>query len=141
MTKISNIKTRRYNLFIFQKTEKNRILNIHSICNYSDDIFSQLWLHIKFYVWSYFPPDIFVSFDASMIQLVHIISLWKIGLLTCGLKYLTNWGFAVESRQTFIEEILVSYFWLFWLKSKLQFYKKTTHVSCEVNVYFWSFRV
>ena len=29
-TKIRNIKKRRYNLFIFQKTEENRILNIHS---------------------------------------------------------------------------------------------------------------
>ena len=38
-TKISNIKNRRYNLFIFQKTEKNRILNIHSICNCSDHFF------------------------------------------------------------------------------------------------------
>ena len=40
-TKISNIKKRRYNLF-----EKNRILNIYSICNYSPFIFSQLRLHI-----------------------------------------------------------------------------------------------
>ena len=39
-TKISNIKKQRYNLFIFQKTEKHRILNIHSICNYSDHLFS-----------------------------------------------------------------------------------------------------
>ena len=30
MTKIRNIKKRRYNLFIFQKTEENRILNIYS---------------------------------------------------------------------------------------------------------------
>ena len=30
---------RSYNFFIFQKTEKNRILNIHSICNYSDNLF------------------------------------------------------------------------------------------------------
>ena len=40
MAKISNIKKRRYNLFIFQKTEKNRILNIHSICNCSEHLFS-----------------------------------------------------------------------------------------------------
>ena len=30
----------RYDLFIFQKTEKNRTLNIHSICNYSNHLFS-----------------------------------------------------------------------------------------------------
>ena len=41
MTKTSNIGKQKYNLFIFQKTEKkNRILNIHSICNYSDHLFS-----------------------------------------------------------------------------------------------------
>ena len=31
---------RRYNLFVLRKTEKNRILNTHSICNYSDHLFS-----------------------------------------------------------------------------------------------------
>ena len=42
---------RRYSLFIFQKTEKNSVLNIHSISNCSDHFFfSQLWLLIKFYV-------------------------------------------------------------------------------------------
>ena len=41
---------------------------------------------------------------------------------------------------TFVQEISVSYLWLFWLKSKLQFYKKTTYVSCKVNVsYIWCF--
>ena len=29
-----------------------------------------------------------------------------------------------------------NYLWLFWLKSKLQFCKKITHVSCKVNVCF-----
>ena len=33
----------RDDLFIFQKTEKNRVLNINSSCNCSDH-FSQLWL-------------------------------------------------------------------------------------------------
>ena len=42
----------------------------------------------------------------------------------------------------FVEEILVSYLWLFLLKSKLQFCKKIMHVNCKVNVcYFWSFRM
>ena len=39
-TKISHIKKWRYNLFILQKTGKNRILTIHSIRNYSDHLFS-----------------------------------------------------------------------------------------------------
>ena len=30
----------RYDLFIFQKTLENRVLNIHSICNCSDYLFS-----------------------------------------------------------------------------------------------------
>ena len=39
-TKISNIEKRRYNLSSFQRTEESRILNILSICNYSDHLFS-----------------------------------------------------------------------------------------------------
>ena len=41
--KADNDKDKQYQkaiYFIFQKTEKNRILNIHSICNYSDYLFS-----------------------------------------------------------------------------------------------------
>ena len=42
----------------------------------------------------------------------------------------------------FVEEILISYLWLFLLKSKLQFCKKIMHVNYKVNVcYFWSFRM
>ena len=40
MKKTSNIKKQGYNLFISLKTKKNRIWNIHSICNYSDHLFS-----------------------------------------------------------------------------------------------------
>ena len=73
---------------------------------------------------------------------MYIISPWRIGHLTYRLKSLTNWRFAVGSGQTFVEEILVSYLWLFWLKSELQFCKKISHVSCKVNVWcVWSFRV
>ena len=36
--------------------------------------------------------------------------------------------------ETFVEEILVTYLWLFWLISKLQFCKKVIHVSFKVNV-------
>ena len=37
---INNIKKRRFNLFIFQKTGKNLILNIYSKCNCSGHLFS-----------------------------------------------------------------------------------------------------
>ena len=74
-------------------------------------------------------------------ELVYIFSPWRIAQVTYGLKSLTNWGFTVGSDQTFVEDILVSYLWLLWLKSKLQFCKKIIHVSCKVNVcYSWSFR-
>ena len=39
-TKINNIKKRRYNPFIFQKTEKKVVLNIHSMSDCSDHLFS-----------------------------------------------------------------------------------------------------
>ena len=38
--KINNMKKRRYDLFIFQKIEKNRALKIRRICNCSDHLFS-----------------------------------------------------------------------------------------------------
>ena len=38
--KNKRIKKRRNNLFIFQKTEKNTVLNIHSICKCSDNLSS-----------------------------------------------------------------------------------------------------
>ena len=51
------IKKRRYNLFIFQKTQKNTILNIHSICNYSDHLFSVSYGYIftSLYLILFFP--------------------------------------------------------------------------------------
>ena len=44
--KIKKKKKSIYNLFIFQKTDKIRILSMHSICNYSDDLFSVIYGHI-----------------------------------------------------------------------------------------------
>ena len=78
-------------------------------------IFSQLWLNIiKFYVWPYFSPDIFESYDTSVIELLYIISHWGIGDVTYGLRSLSYWGLAIGSDQTFVQEILISYFWLFF---------------------------
>ena len=68
MTKINSIKKRWYNLLIFQKTDKNRLLNIHSICNYSDHFFSVSYSYIFIsFISDLDPPDIFVSYDASMV--------------------------------------------------------------------------
>ena len=82
----------RYNLFIFQKMEKNWILNISSICIWLFT-FSQLWLHITFYVWPYFPPDIYDArklwrfFDLISIHIYYL----SVGNWPCkyGLKPLT----------------------------------------------------
>ena len=53
--KISNIKKRRSNLFIFQKTEK--VMNTHIICNYSDHLFSvsYCYIFIVLYLILFFP--------------------------------------------------------------------------------------
>ena len=67
-TKINNNKKRRHNLFIFQKTGKNRGLNIHSISNCSDHLFSVTFGYILSFMFDLtFSPHIFVSYDASVI--------------------------------------------------------------------------
>ena len=127
----------RYDLFIFQKTEKNRVLNIHSIayayCS-ADHLFSVSYVY-----------GFFLGYFRKLwriCDLVYIISPWRIAHVSYRLKSLTNWGFAVGSNQNFVEEVLLSYLWLLRLKSKLQFCKKIIHVICKVNVcYFWSFRL
>ena len=48
--KISNIKKRKYNLFIFQKIDKNRVLNTHSISNCSDHLFSVSYGYILSFI-------------------------------------------------------------------------------------------
>ena len=64
--KISNIKKRRYKLSTFQKTDKIRILSIHSICNYSDHLFSVIYGYI------------FISFISYLIFPVYFRKLWCI---------------------------------------------------------------
>ena len=54
-----NVKKRRYNIFVFQKAEKNRILNIHSICNYSDQLFSVRYGYILIFLCDLTFPNIF----------------------------------------------------------------------------------
>ena len=52
-------KTRRYNIFIFQKTEKNKVLNIHSICNCSDHLFLVSYGYILSFIFDLTFPGIF----------------------------------------------------------------------------------
>ena len=60
MTKISNIKKQIYNFFIFQKTEKNRIMTMHSICNYSDHLLSVSYGYISSFMSDLIFPRIFL---------------------------------------------------------------------------------
>ena len=131
-----------WDLFIFQKTQKNRILNIHTICNYSDHLFSVSYGYI-------------LSFLSDLTFPGYFLKLWRISYLF-STYYLSaeNWpcNLWVEifdklriyccSDQAFVEEILVSYLWLFLAKIKTSVLKKITDVNRKVNVcYFWSFRV
>ena len=71
-----------------------------------------------------------LSLRGELPMLLMDWNLWQIENLLLGLT------------KTFVEQILVSYLWPFWLKSKLQFCKKIIQVSCFVKVcYFWSFRM
>ena len=89
---------------------------------------------------------LFLGYFRKLWRICDLISIyylpWRIAHVSYRLKSLTNWGFAVGSNQTFVEEVLLSYLWLLRLKSKLQFCKKIIHVICKMNVcYFWSFRL
>ena len=138
MPKITISKKRRYDLFIFQTTEKNRVLNIHSMCNCSDHLFS-----------------INYSYGLTLLFLGYYRKLWRICDLIC-IYYLSVENYPCylwleifgKLRiccwvwKTFVVKILVSYLWLFRLKSKPQFCKKIIHISCKVKVcYIWLFRV
>ena len=71
-----------------------------------------------------------ISLRGELPMLLMDWNLWQIEDLLLGLTKLL------------LKKFWLSYLWLFWLKSKLQFCKKIIHVSCKVNVcYFWSFRV
>ena len=71
-----------------------------------------------------------ISLHGELPMLLMDWNLWQIEDLLLGLTKLL------------LKKFWLSYLWLFWLKSKLQFCKKIIHVSCKVNVcYFWSFRV
>ena len=59
MIKINNIKKQRCNLFIFQKTEPNWILNIYSICNCSDHLFSVSYGYLLSFMSDLTFPQIF----------------------------------------------------------------------------------
>ena len=61
------LKRKRYNLFIFQKIDKNKIWTHIAYELFSPFISIQLQLYIKFYDCPYFCPDIFVTYDASII--------------------------------------------------------------------------
>ena len=88
---------------------------------------------------------LFLGYFRKLWSICDLISIYYLSVENCPcyiLKSLKNWGFVIGYDQTFVEEILVSYLWVFWLKSKLQFCKKIIHVSCLVNVCsLWSFRV
>ena len=49
----------RYSLFIFQKTEKNSVLNIHSISNCSDHLFSVSYGYLLKFMFDFIFPRIF----------------------------------------------------------------------------------
>ena len=122
----------------------------------------QSWIKIEFWTYIAYVIVLTVCFQSVMVMVLTLLFLGYFGKLWCisdlismyylsvenfpcysyGLKSLTKWGCAVKSDQTFVEELLVSYLWLVWLKWKLQFCKKIMHVSFKVNVcYFCSFRV
>ena len=87
--------------------------------------FQSIMLKYLGFVWPDFPLDPFVTFDASVV----------IDHVTYGLRSLPNSGFAAGCDQTFAEEILVSYLWLFWgLISELKFCKKSA-----MYVFRWMF--
>ena len=50
---------RRYSLFIFQKTEKNSVLNIHSTSSCSDHLFSVSYGYILSFMFDFIFPRIF----------------------------------------------------------------------------------
>ena len=50
---------RRYSLFIFQKTEKNTVLNIHSISNCSDHLFSVSYGYLLSFMFDFIFPRMF----------------------------------------------------------------------------------
>ena len=57
-----------------------------------------------------FTPDILVSYVVFEIYWVHIISLWKFGLVAYGLIPLWIWSFTFWSDQPFVTEIPKLYF-------------------------------
>ena len=141
---IINTKKRRYNLFIFQKTEKkNRILSIHKICNCSDYLFSVSYGYILSFMsgptFAGCFPKLWHIDDLTIIYYLYVEN-WPCNLLIENFDKLRIWCW-----------VWPNYCWgnfgklfmtFFELKSKLQFSKKITHVSCKVNVcYFWSLRV
>ena len=89
---------------------------------------------------------LFLGYFRKLWRICDLISIYYLSVENCPcylwIEIFDKLRICCWAWPNFVEDILVSYLWLFWLKSKLQFCKKIIHVSCKVNVcYFWSFRV
>ena len=106
--KYKQYQKRRYDLFIFQKTEKNKINLIIVIIQ---SVIVTVKLHIIM-------SDLTLIFRKKW-RICDLISIyyfsWRIVHVTRVLKSLANWRFLVRFDQTFVKEILVSYLWRFLL--------------------------
>ena len=115
-TKISNIKKQTY-LFIFQKTEKNRILNIDSICNYSDHLFWVSSGYTFIYLILFFPGyfrKLWCIYDLISIYYLSVEN-WPCNLWT---EIFDKLNICCWVWPNFFQEILVRYLWLFLGKIK-----------------------
>ena len=99
--------------FSAAELNKNRVLNIHSICNCFTVCFQLVMVMVL--------TLLFHGYFGKLWCICDLISMSYLSVENCpcysyGLKSLTKWGCAVRSNQTFVEELLVSYLWLVWLK-------------------------
>ena len=131
MTKINNIKKRRYNLFIFQKTEKNRVLNIHSIRDCSDRLFSVSYGYILSYMFDLTFPRIF----RKLWRICDLISIYYLSVE----NWPCNLWIEIFNKLRICCWVSPNFCWGIFGKLLGTFFG---HVSCKVNVcYFRSFRV